>query len=606
MKTAALLATLLLALPLVPLRAESLPPDVEWTTNMDDPPIGSPDALRGGKIRDVMMGFPKTFRLYGPNANGAFANWLRAYSLDIGLVGRHPTTDNHIPILASHWAVMPDNRTVYYKLNEDATWSDGTPITAGDYVYTLEVWTDPRLTDPFYPQYAEDYIAEVVAIDDLTLKVVGQRESWRPLDEFGVPPTPRHAFTLSDTWIEDQNYTAPVVQGPYVISDYRVGETVTFTRLDDWWGDGFHYFTGMYNVDEIELFVLSDPERVIDFLRRGQVSFVSVNSARQWAEDTDFEEVRKGYIRRVQVFNEQPEGVSGIAMNLQQPIFQNRAFRRALQHLFNFELLNEKLMYNAYYRKTSFFEGTEYANREMEPHGFDPRVAGRFLREAGFSRRGNDGILLNPETNQRASFTLTFASPSFQRHLTTLQNMYQRAGVEMNLQLLEPSAMFENVREKAFQACTISMTSSFFPAPHQYFSSEFANKPQTNNFWNFSDPRADELIDIYRFDMDKQARLDAMAELDALLNDEAFHIHFWSAPYMRILHWDYVRWPEFYVPKRAQTLIEYPVYWIDPEAQARLDAAMEAGEPLAGGPPEILDPYGTKARLDEQATAGGG
>jgi microcin C transport system substrate-binding protein len=103
----ALSATLMLA-PLA--HAEEAAPEpaafdlsaVEWVTNMDDPPIGSPEAQRGGTFTDYMMGFPKTFRLHGPNSNEAFANWNRAYAIDIGLVWRHPTTDNYIPILATH------------------------------------------------------------------------------------------------------------------------------------------------------------------------------------------------------------------------------------------------------------------------------------------------------------------------------------------------------------------------------------------------------------------------------------------------------------------------------------------------------------------------
>ena len=78
----------------------TLPPGIVWETNNDDPPIGSPKALRGGTFNYFMGSYPLTFRLMGPNSNDAFAGWNRLFTMDFGLVGRHPVTDRFIPILA--------------------------------------------------------------------------------------------------------------------------------------------------------------------------------------------------------------------------------------------------------------------------------------------------------------------------------------------------------------------------------------------------------------------------------------------------------------------------------------------------------------------------
>ena len=61
------------------------------------------------------------------------------------------------------------------------------------------------------------------------------------------------------------------------------------------------------------------------------------------------------------------------------------------------------------------------------------------------------------------------------------------------------------------------------------------------------------------------------------MHDEAFYIPFWSAPYIRIVYWDYMQFPDFYLPKRTEQLTDYMVYWIDPEKQAALEDAMSAG-----------------------------
>lgn len=570
---------------------------IEWVTNMDDPPIGDPNAKKGGTYTDYLPGFPKTFRLHGPNSNEMFANWSRPFSTEIGLVTRHPTTDNHIPIMATHWSVQEDNRTIYFKLDERARWSDGEPITADDYVFALEFMSSPHIVDPFYNRYVEDYIEDVVAIDSHTLKIVGAQESWRPLDDFAIPPLPRHAINLEPGWPEAANYTPPVVQGPYTITDWRIGERVTFTRNPDWWGYDHHYFQGMFNPDRIVINVLTNQDMALEHFKLGRLSTYSVNSARQWATQMEFDQIDKGYVIKRMVFLESPEGMSGIAMNLQVPIFQDKNFRKALQYLFNFEELNSRLMFDAYYRKASVFEGTKYANPELAPYPHSPRDAGRHLREAGFAQRGPDGFLRNAE-GQTARFTLIYGSPTFTPHMEVIQSWYRRAGIDMRLQLVESVTFFERLREKTFEAGPLSMTAGFYPAPHQYFATEFKDKPQTNNFWNFGTGETDKLIDIYRFSMDEQERIDAMHKLDAIIHDEAFHINFWSAPYIRLLHWRHVKFPEFYFPRRARSTMEHQVFWIDQEEQKRVEEAMAAGRSLGRDPVVELDPYGVKKRLE--------
>src|SRR5687768_16655145 len=84
------------------------PRDVVWETNNDDPPIGSPEAMRGGTFNFFITSYPLTFRLMGPNSNDAFAGWNRLYTMNFPLVGRHPVTDRFIPVMATHWSVQAD------------------------------------------------------------------------------------------------------------------------------------------------------------------------------------------------------------------------------------------------------------------------------------------------------------------------------------------------------------------------------------------------------------------------------------------------------------------------------------------------------------------
>lgn len=581
-------------------QAVRLPAGIVWETNNDDPSIGSPRAQRGGTFRFGMDSYPLTFRLMGPNSNDAFAGWNRLFTMYFPLVVRHPVTDRFIPWMATHWSVQDDQRTIYFRLDPDARFSDGERVTADDYVFTWNMMRSPHIVDPFYNRYAELYLEAVDRIDDFTLRVVGTRPSWRPLSDFSfLWPSPSHAINLDENWVRRTNNEPQIAVGPYVVSAMETGQSVTFARVPDWWGDRKRYFQGMWNFDRIHLPVIPI-ERQLDFLRRGSIDLMIENTARTWNEEYTFPEVRSGWIRRARVFVDVPSGISGLHMNLQAPIFQDKNFRKAMQHLFNFERLNRNLMYSEYFRQTSFFEGTEFANPALQPYEFDPVKAREYLEAAGYRRpdylrdqtilgsvrnaiRGliltrtdTDDILVN-DRGERASFSVIYGSRGLERHLTVMQQEYRRAGVDMRLQLLEPGTAFERGLERKYEMTMTGRTASFYPDPRQYLHTDFKKSTNNNNIWGFGTAEVDELIKVYEESLDPEARLDAMHRIDEIVHEEAFYIPFWMAPYLRLVYWDYLQFPEFYLPKRTEQPMDYMVYWFDSKKQAALAEDMRAG-----------------------------
>lgn len=579
----------------------TLPKDIVWETGNDEPLIGSEKAMRGGRFNVAIGAYPLTFRLMGPNNNDFFANWNRQFTMAFTLVGMHPVTDKFIPLMATHWSVQKDQKTIYFKLDPDAKFSDGHPVTADDYVFTWKMMQSKFIVDPFYNSYAERYFQSVDKIDDHTLRVVGTRPSWRPLVDYGALfPTPAHATVLDDTWVERTTNQFQIAAGPYVVSQVERGQSVTFKRVPNWWGDKKRYFIGQFNFDEIQLKVIS-PERELDYLRLGELDMMQEATARSWNENYTFPAITNGWLRRARIFVDLPNGISGLHMNLEAPIFQNKEFRTALQYLFNFERLNRNLMYNEYFRKISFFDGTEYANPELQSYSFSSEKAREHLEKAGyhrpdtlnnrnlftqirnaaygliFTRTDTDDILVNGK-GEKASFTLTYAAKGLERHLTVMQQDFRRAGIDVRLQLLEPGTAFQRALERKFEMVNIGMTGGLFPEPRQYLHTEFKNAKNNNDFWGFGTPEVDELIKTYEENLDADARRAAMRKIDRIVYDEAFYIPFWDAPYVRLVFWDYVQFPEFYLPKRTQQYMDWMVYWVDPAKKAALEEAMKAGK----------------------------
>ena len=246
---------------------------------------------------------------------------------------------------------------------------------------------------------------------------------------------------------------------------------------------------------------------------------------------------------------------------------------------------------------------SEYANPELRSYEFNPGKARELLAQAGyrrpaelqnkgflgrvwgvirgllFTRTDTDDVLVNSK-GEPLTFTLTYGSKGFERHLTVIQQEYRRAGVDMRLQLLEPGTAFERGLERKYEMIMTGRTTGFYPSPRQYLGTEFKKAKNNNDIWGFGTQEVDDLIQVYETDMSLEARQKAMHRIDNIVHDEAFYIPFWSAPYIRIAHWDYLKFPEFYLPRRTEQLTDYLVFWIDPKSQAALKDAMQKDQSL--------------------------
>jgi microcin C transport system substrate-binding protein len=575
----------------------TLPKDIVWETNNEEPLIGSEKAIRGGTLNVAIGAYPLTFRIMGPNSNDFFAWWNQGFTSAFRLVTMHPVTDKFIPLMATHWSVQKDQKTVYFKLDRDAKFSDGKPITADDYVFTWKMMQSKFIVDPNYNSFAERYYKSVDKIDDYTLRIVGTRPSWRPLVDYATLfPTPAHATKLDKDWVTRTTNDWQIAVGPYVVSAVDRGQSITFKRIPNWWGDKKRYFLGQFNFDEIRLRVVT-PERELDYVRLGELDMMQEGTARTWNENYTFPAITNGWLRRARVFVDLPSGISGLQINTEAPIFQNKEFRTALQYLLNFDRLNRNLMYNEYFRKKSFFEGTEFANPNLMSRDFSSEKAREHLEKAGYRRPDNirnqgtmaklrnvaygllftrtdtDDILVN-DKGQKASFTLIYSAKGLEPHLTVVQQDFRRAGIDMKLQQLEAGTMFERALHRKFEMLNLAMSGGLFPEPRQYLHTEFKNSKDANNdFWGFGTPEVDELIKTYEESLDADARRNAMWRIDQIVYDESFYIPFWDAPFMRLVYWDYVQWPEFYLPRRTQALTDWFVYWIDPAKKMAIEEA---------------------------------
>lgn len=578
--------------PVPPMPAE-LPADLQWQTNDTDPIFADPNARRGGRFRTFMSSFPPTLRLVGPDANSAFVGYLRDNNL--GLVGRHPNTLNPIPELATHWAFGADGRTVYFRLDPDARWSDGVPVTADDFVFVLEFMRSPFIVAPWYNNYYSEIITDVVKYDDHTIGV--RTSSAKPSNEllFDVAfgPVPRHFHKLDERWVEDYNWRIAPTTGPYRIDDIRKGKYVEFRRIDDWWGNDKRYFRHRFNADYVRIKVIRDLNIAYNHFSKGEIDSFPLVIPRLWYKKARGPAFDDGYIGRIKFYTDTPQPMQGMYLNEDDPILADRNVRYGLAHAMNFDKVIATVLRGDYERKQTLNEGYgDYSNTEIRARAFDLAQADRYFRLAGWGERGADGIRI--KNGQRLSLRVSYAVDEQTSRLVVLKEEARKAGVELNLQLLDATTSYKQTMEKKHQIAWMAWAGGGDIAPRywEFFHSDNAHKPQTNNVTNTDDPEFDRKIIAFRDAATKEERIRLARELEQMVHDDGGYIPGYKVPYIRQGFWRWLHLPAGYGTRTSGDLFEPfgasgGLFWIDEDVKAAVQKGRILGEKFA--PLDIVD-----------------
>ena len=561
-----------------------LPKNLKWATN-EEAPFSSPLAKRGGTFRAAINSFPLTFRLYGPNsASGGFVGYNRNFTM-WGLTTTHPNSLKIIPLLATHWAVMKDNKTVYYKLDQDAKWSDGVPITADDYLFAFDFMRSKHIQAPFYNQYARDHFASVEKVDDHTIKMVSVKPSWRVLYEMDINPLPRHWLKLNEKWVKAFNWKPNVTAGPYVLSKFKKGKSIIFSRVKDWWGKDKARFKGLYNFDRYYIKVIRTQELEFELFKKGKLDLFTVGDGARWAKQTDFKAIQKGWVLKQKIYSDSPAGVRGVFFNLQDPILKDRRIRQALNHSLDFKTINEKYLYRLEKRQIHFFDVfPPYRDPQAKAPTFDLKKANRLLDQADWKQRNDQGI--RTKGGQPLKITISFGNNAWTKHLTFFKETAKKAGILINLKKLDGAALYKSFNERSYQALVLVYGGGPFPNPRQYLHSENVRKG-TNNLFQFSDKKVDQWIEIYEYDLNEKKRIKAIFNIEKTLRKERVMIQFWRKDHERLLWWRDIQGPKGFISK---TGLSTDVLWKDSKLTKELKAAKSKGKALSKLKPEA-DPY---------------
>jgi microcin C transport system substrate-binding protein len=537
-------------------------------------PIANAKAVKGGTYNTWGSGFPKTLN-YWLNPT-SFSNEVAGLLFEC-LVTLHSTENREAGILADSWSISPDKKTFTFHIDSRARWSDGQPIHADDVQFFYDVMMDPKnLTSPF--RVGLKRFDRPVVKDSLTLVVTAKEVHWNNFwDLAGMMAFPKHVWEHED--FNKLNFDFPVVSGPYRISEVKKERSLTLERRGDWWGRSKRYNLNKYNFDFIKYRFMEDQNKTLESFKKGDIDAYPIYTASLWATQTDFDQIKKGWVAKERIFNKEPIGFQGIAMNLRRPLFQDARVREALGLLINRPLLNEKLMFNEYFLLNSYYPDLfpNNLNPAFPLKPYDPKKARALLTEAGW-KPGADGVLV--KGGQRFEISIPTENPDM-RHLNVYVEGLKEVGILAKIEQISRSTLSKRMEKFEFDMHWVNWGGSRLRDPEPLYSSTTADEVSSNNYPGVKDKYIDSLIDAQKTEMDLNKRNAILTLIDNRLNQINPYVLLWQADHNRILYWNRFGTPAYVYDKfdREDCITTY--WFVDPDKDKALQDAMKSGATLS-------------------------
>ncbi|MFT7369731.1 MAG: peptide/nickel transport system substrate-binding protein [Alteromonas macleodii] len=320
-------------------------------------PYANPDAPRGGTIVTANVG---SFDSLNPFIVKGSVHWQLRFLMGESLMARsldEPFT--LYGLLAESVETADDRSWVEFNLRPEARFSDGSPVTVDDVIWSYET-----LGTVGHPRY-QGFYNKVESIE-----IVGERgvrfnfaEEDRELALLaGLRPILQKVQWDGIDFEESGLNVVPITSSPYKITDFEAGRYIEMTRNPDYWGTGVVPFVnGLYNLKTIRMEFFGDETAAFEAFKVGEVNTNREFNAAKWDSQYDFSLMQSGEFIRSILPHSRPSGITGFVMNTRLPQFEDIRVRDAMIHAFNFEFINDAMTGGAQPRITSYFSNSPLA-----------------------------------------------------------------------------------------------------------------------------------------------------------------------------------------------------------------------------------------------------
>ena len=535
-------------------------------------PYSNPEAPKGGRI---VLGEAGGFDALNPYIlKGRAPGGVRLHVVE-SLMGRNWDEPFELyGLLAESIEVGPNREWVAFTLRKEAKFSDGSPVTIEDVLWSFETLATQGL-----PRYVNAW----KKIN--TAKQTGPRRvkvTFNTIDRelpliLGLRPILRKA-----DWVgrDFKNSSLDVVtgSGPYIISDFEPDRFISFTRNPDYWGKNLAFNKGRHNLDEIRYEYFSDADVVFQAFIAGEIDFFREGNVGKWNTNYEFPRILNGEVTKSVIPHQRPSGIRGFVMNTRRTKFSDIRVRDALIHAFNYEFINQTVNGQPQPRIKSYFSNSVLGMGAGPATGRVEALLEPFADMlpkdtiSGYALPSSDGSKRNRRNLQKATKLLDQAGWTVQdgklkdingvpfemevllqlgsANNETIINIYnsalKRLGITVQISIVDEVQYIERRNNYDFDMMYYSRSFSLSPGNEQwlYWGREGGTNPGTRNYMGVNSPAAEAMIDAMLSATDKADFVAAVKTLDRILTTGRYVIPLWDTIDSHIAHKSELHFPE--------------------------------------------------------------
>ena len=524
----------------------SLPPDFVSL------PYANPDAPKGGTI---VFGETGGFDSLNPYILKGRAPWgIQSHVFETLMARNWDEPFSLYGLLAESIETGPEREWVAFTLRPEAKFSDGSPVTVEDVIWSMET-----LAEEGQPRYRNAW--EKVRSIDQTGERSFRLDFSEPDSELPLIIGLRPILKKAD-WdgvdFAQSSLRVPTGSGPYTIGAFEPGRYIRFERNPAYWGRDLPINRGLNNFDTIRYDYFVDSGVLFQAFTAGALSVYRESSPARWASEFGFPAVTSGAVVKAEIPHGRPSGMEGFVFNLRRPIFQDWRVRDALLHAFNFEFVNQTLNGGAFPRRASYFANSALAMGEGPAEGrvrelLEP-FADSLLPDAleAYALPASDGSPRNRSNMRRAAQLLAGAGWTVQDGVLrdasgapfafdillmngqdeAVTNVFvdalRQLGIQVGVQLVDQAQYNERRNDYDYDMIINTWNMSLSPGNEQmlYWGSAGVTEPGTRNYMGVASPAAEAMIAHMLETRDEAEFVASVRALDRVLTTGRYVIPF--------------------------------------------------------------------------------
>ncbi|SMP31723.1 extracellular solute-binding protein [Shimia sagamensis] len=553
-------------------------------------PYANPDAPKGGR---VVTGNGGSFDSLNPFVRKGTVPWqLRFFGYE-SLMGRNWDEPFALYGLLAESIETPKDRSwVEFTLREEARFSDGSPVTVEDVIWSYET-----LGTVGHPRYRGFWgkVGSIEATGDRSVRITFNTEDRELALIAGLRPILQKAQFDGKSFEDITLQDVPLGTAPYVVSDFEAGRFVTLSRDEDYWGKDLPFRKGTHNFDEIKIDFFGDGDVMFEAFKAGEISFTREFNAEKWAANYDFPLAQSGDIVKSEIPHQKPSGITGLVMNTRKAPLDDIRVRDALMHVFNFEFINDTMTGSRQPRITSFFSGSLLGMDEGQAQGRVAEFLQPFADElppealSGYTLPASDGSIRNRANLRKAMALMEDAGYSVvdgklqnaNGEVLTLEillkqgdsenkaivDIYSKAleglGVELTVTQVDGPQYAERTAAFDFDITNYRRALSLSPGNEQnlYWGSEAADQTGSRNLMGVKSPAIDAMINEMLTSTSQDDFVAATKALDRVLTSGRYVIPVWKYAVGRIAHQKELHYPKDNLPIYGDGVEWLPSVW---------------------------------------------